>query len=68
MRRNDEGKMIWYNAGDTPGGEFVVGKIALEDWIEKCQIEYEVVEGLAWKEHSEGNKECASVIQELYDI
>ena len=41
-----DGSKIWYNRGDRPEGSRWVGKITLEDWIEFCQIEFEIEEVL----------------------
>lgn len=61
-------KMEWHNRGDTPEGYFVVGRLALEDWIVFCRIRYEVVDGVAWKSTHEGNKKCARVMGEMYEL
>jgi len=63
VRDRTSGSIRRFNRGDTPDCTFFVDKITLEDWIEFCQIEYTVTEGLYWNQS--GVTECAKTIQDL---
>ena len=68
INRREEDKMCWYNAGDQPEGYFTVGRIGLEDWINFCNIDYEIKDGIAWKTNAPSNNKCATVIRELFEL
>jgi len=68
QRRDEKNKMRWYNMGDETTGEFVVGKIALTDWIKFCHVDYTILDGVAWKTPEDGNRKGAEVIRQLFDL
>ena len=55
--------MKFFNYGDVPDVTFVVGKIMLEDWVEFCEIDYDIIEGVYWD--GEGNNACGQTVEVL---
>ena len=68
VQRRSESKMNWYNMGDEPEGEFIVGKTTLLDWLMYCHIVFEIIDGVAWKTPEDGNHTGANVIRQLFDL
>jgi len=60
------GSIKKYNMGDIPEETFVVDKVTLEDWIEFCRIEFELIEELFWD--NGGIHECADTITDLKQL
>ena len=60
------GKILRFNRGDFPEQEFVVDKITLEDWIEFCDITFEILEGVYWD--GDVNCEVGETILSLHDL
>ena len=61
-----DGKVQRFNKGETVPDTCVVDRITLEDWIEFCEIEFEILEGVYWDE--EGVKDVKTVIRDLFEL
>jgi len=60
------GSIKRHNQANIPQETFVINKITLENWLEFCDIEFELIEGLYW--YNGGKQECAHTTVNLKQL